>query len=259
MRNKLQKYIEKQPQYPSGFRCKTPILVSDSKGFTLRNTCINKEFPLETWCLAGARTARLVDLIEERLGKAIKRHKSVVIYLWSGTCDFTEKKGKFIKIRHLNNKAVDEIIKEYVRAVEIIDHYPGAEIKFVDCPFISISKWNKNKGHKAPGQFKIEDFRLTKQIEDLNIRIIEINNKLDKNTIKTSRYYLRGRPVKGGKTRKSIRININSRDGVHPGQLLSLVITKQLLLDTYTECYYTLQESNLIQLRVEEEELLSLV
>lgn len=93
MSNKLQKYIEKEPQYPSGFRCKTSILVSGSKGFTLRNVCTNKEFPLESWCLAGARTSRLVDLIEERLGKAVKRYKSVVIYLWSGICDFTGKKG----------------------------------------------------------------------------------------------------------------------------------------------------------------------
>lgn len=113
-----------------------------------------------------------------------------------------EKKGKFLKLRHLNNKAVDGIIKEYVRAVKITDRYPGAEMKFVDWPFFSISKWNKYKGHKTPGQCKIEDFQLTKQIKYLNIRITEINSKLDKNTLKTSRYYLRGRPVKGGKNQK---------------------------------------------------------
>ena len=37
MKEKLKKYIAEQPHIPTGFRYKTPILVSDSKGYTLRN------------------------------------------------------------------------------------------------------------------------------------------------------------------------------------------------------------------------------
>jgi hypothetical protein len=51
-------------------------------------------------------------------------------------------------------------------------------------------------------------------------------------------------------------ISINKRDGVHSGQLLSLAITKQILIDTYSECYNIEQHCEIVQLAVEEEELL---
>lgn len=90
MSYKLRKFIAEQPQILSGFRYKTLILVSDSKGFTIRNSCRDKEFPTELWCIQGANTA---DLIENRLEKAIKRHYHIMKF-WSGTCDFTIKRGQ---------------------------------------------------------------------------------------------------------------------------------------------------------------------
>ena len=98
MSNKLRRYIEEQPQQPTGFRYKTPILVSDSKGNTLRNACTKYDFPLESWCVSGAGTEELVDLIQKRIGKALKRHMYIIIYLWAGTCDLTVKSGKYIKL-----------------------------------------------------------------------------------------------------------------------------------------------------------------
>jgi hypothetical protein len=59
---KLQRYIEKQPQLPDGFQYETSILVSDSKGYTLRNACLWIDFPLETWCISGATTETLMNL-----------------------------------------------------------------------------------------------------------------------------------------------------------------------------------------------------
>ena len=103
MSRKLRRYIEEQRQLPTDFRYKTPILVSDSKGFTLRNACSQQEFPLESWCIAGVKTSVLVDLIQERIEKSIKKHGNIVIYLWSGKCDITVKEGKFIKLRQQNN------------------------------------------------------------------------------------------------------------------------------------------------------------
>ena len=258
MSRKLRRYIEEQPQLPTGFRYKTPILVSDSKGFTLRNACSQQEFPLESWCIAGAEISVLVDLIEERIEKAIKRHRNIVIYLWSGTCDLTVKEGKFIKLRNRNNKTIDLIVKQYKRAIKIVDRFPRAEIKIVDCPILSIVNFNKTKGHKQPATFRVDDFKVTNQIKELNKRIVQLNDNLGKNTIRTSKYYFRSRNVKSGGRRKSVKISINQRDGVHPGQLLSLAITKQLLIDTYSECYHIEQHCELVQLRVEEEELLSL-
>jgi hypothetical protein len=51
---------------------------------------------------------------------------------------------------------------------------------------------------------------------------------------------------------------LTKKDGIHLGKLLSLAITKHILLDTYKECYQVVYESEIIQLHVEEEELLTL-
>jgi hypothetical protein len=83
MSRKLKRYIEEQPQLPTGFRCK-------------------------------------VDLIQERIEKATKKPRNIVIYLWSGTCDITVKVGKFIKLRHQNNKTIDLIVNHYRRAISIV-------------------------------------------------------------------------------------------------------------------------------------------
>ncbi|CAC5356808.1 unnamed protein product [Mytilus coruscus] len=258
MSNKLKKYIAEQPQIPSGFRYKTPIIVFDSKGFTVRNACQDSEFPLESWCISGAKTSKLVDSIEHIIPKAIKRHYHIIIYLWPGTFDFTIKEGKFIRLRHQSSKTVNTILREYERAIHVVEQHPGAEINFVDCPILSISKYNKFNGHKQPASFTVDDFQVTKQIQKLNSEIIDLNHKLNKNTIKVSKFFIRGRKIKRGGYRKSINISINKRDGLHPGNLLNLAITKQLLLDTYSECYNEIQESEFVQLQVEEADLSTL-
>ena len=204
MSRKLRRYIEEQPQLPTGFRYKTPILVSGSKGFTLRNACSQQEFPLESWCIAGAKTSALVDLIQERIEKAIKKHRNIVIYVWSGTCNITAKEGKFIKLRHRDNKTIDLIVNQYRRAIKIVDKFPGAEIKFIDCSLQSIVKYNKTKGHKKTAIFRLEDFKVTNQIKELNKRIAELNESLNKNTIRTSKYYFRSKTGRSKKINKDL-------------------------------------------------------
>jgi hypothetical protein len=56
----------------------------------------------------------------------------IIIYLWSGTCDLTCKKGKYISLRHQNNKTVNCILDQYHRAIRIVVKHPRAEIKFID-------------------------------------------------------------------------------------------------------------------------------
>ena len=92
--SKLRKFITEEPVRPAGIiPFRKPILISDSKGYTLRNYCPDYKFPFELWCLSGAKTKKLVNLLEERTEKVIKRYSNVVFYFWSGTCDVTIKKG----------------------------------------------------------------------------------------------------------------------------------------------------------------------
>ena len=148
--------------------------------------------------------------------------------MWSGTCDLTIKKGKFIELRHSGKKTVDQIVEQFHRAINIVEKYPTAEIKFIDCPILSIVKYNTYKRHNKPEIFKVDDFSVTRQVIQLNARITHLNNSLFKNTINISKYFFRGRKVKRGGTRKSVKISINKKDGVHSGQLYSLAIVKQI-------------------------------
>lgn len=261
MSTRLKQYIRDQPHKPCNKeKYRTPILVSDSKGFTLRNHSPDSEFPFELWCCSGARTHKLVDLIEERITKAVKRHGKIVIYLWAGTCDITQKAGKYIRLRSSSNKAVEEIISEYNRAIKIVEKFhTQAKLKIMDCPISSIQQWNKNKGHYNPSIFKSEDSNLTKQITFLNKKIWCINKKLGTNSVRTSQFYFRSRKERSHRSRKSIKISLNNKDGVHPGKLLSLAITKKLLLDSYKECFITIPDNAILQILVEEEELKSII
>jgi hypothetical protein len=61
------------------------------------------------------------------------------------------------------------------------------------------------------------------------------NDSLNKKTINISKYFFRGRKIKRGGTRKSVNITINKKDGIHPGKLLSLAITKHKLIVVKTD------------------------
>jgi len=96
-------------------------------------------------------------LIKTRIEKTIKQHHYIIIYL-------TPKEGKYIKLKYHNNRTIKKIEEQYKRAINIVSKYHKAEIKLIDCPILSISKWNEYKGHKKPEAYTVEDFLVTKQI-----------------------------------------------------------------------------------------------
>ena len=260
------KYLQEQLQRPKGIQNRTPILVSDSKGLWLRNYCPELSFPFELWCIPGARTKELVNPIKQRIDKAIKRHSKIAIYLWSGTCDLTEKSGKYIRLRDKSLRTVDNIIEEYKHLLKYIEKYgTQVTIRIVDCPPLSIEKWNNHPRRKArtskekKEEDKKEDKILTKQLRILNKQIWKLNSEQGSQPIKTSQFYFRTRGNKRKPNRHSVRITLNKSDGVHPVKLFSLIITKQLLLDSYKQCYIDPPSEEVLQLRVEEQELLTLV
>ena len=268
---KLRNYIREEPQRPKGLQNRTPVLVSDSKGLTLRNYCPDFKFPFEQWCISGARTRDLLNIIKQRTTKALQRHGKILIYLWAGTCDITKKCGKEICIRNKDNITVNNIIRDYQSIIEYLEQF-GADVilKIVDLPILSIQKWNtkhlRNNQIKPQDlqKYKDEDKILTEQISDLNKRIWQMNKTAGHQPIKTSQFYFRTRggkvkrKQKSKKIRHSVRISLNKEDGVHPGKTVSLVITKLLLLDSYTECFISVPSEDILQIRIDEEELLKL-
>lgn len=249
----IRKYLREQPQKPTGIQNRIPILISDSKGFTLRNNCPDLAFPFELWCIPGARTTQLVDIVKNRIEKAIIRHKRIAIYFWSGTCDLTEKIGKYIGLCSKTLKTVDHIIQEHQRLLNYVEKFgPEVTITIVDCPLLSIQKWNSHfKPNKRTSKTKIEedineDKILTKQLSILNKKIWELNIKIGNKPIKTSQFYFRTRGNKRKPCRHSVKISLNTQDGVHPGKLICQKITKLLLLDSYKQCYTSVPNEEIL-------------
>jgi hypothetical protein len=96
-------------------------------------------------------------------------------------------------LRHSGKKTLYQIVEQLLRAINIVQKYPTAEIKFIDCPILSIVKYNTYKGHTTPEIFKVDDFSVTRQVIQLNARITDLNNSLFKNTINISKYFFRAR------------------------------------------------------------------
>ena len=261
----IKKYLREHPQNPTGIQNRIPIRISDSKGFTLRNNCPHFTFPFELWCILRARTTQLVDIVKNRIEKEIIRHKRIAIYFWSGICDLKEKTRKYIRLRNKTLKTVDNIIQEHQRLLNYVEKF-GSEvtITIVDCPLLSIQKWNSHfKPNKRTSKTKIEedineDTILTKQLSILNKKIWELNINIGNKPIKTSQFYFRTRGNKRKPGRYSVKISLNTQDGVPPGKLICLKITKLLLLDSYKQCYTSVPNEEILQVLVEEKELLTL-
>ena len=87
-----------------------PIIVSESKAFNLRNNFFKNpshplvQYPFETWAAAGSNTNKCVNTLEDNLENSVRRHKDVIVYIWTGTCVITSKLiKKEISVRKPNS------------------------------------------------------------------------------------------------------------------------------------------------------------
>ena len=212
-----------------------PFLLSDSKGYSLRNNCPNKEIPgFRLWCLSGARSREIVDFAETQIQSAINRHKSLFIYAWFGTCDVTKlvDGSKNIDIRcKLGNETLKTVSDQYKRLVAIVHATSGVRLKFVELPTISIAKKNGVRDN----QTLLNDKCVDNQIRAINLVVRELNSELSTNTLHFHLECIRCAKAKGKKPRYYTKTTA-LQDGVHPTKLTSLVWVKRLLLDAKKCC-----------------------
>lgn len=149
----------------------------------------------------------------------IAKERNPVIILWFGTCEMTEKKGRYIFLSNNLDEKLDQIKHEYIAyKQQIITTNPNSKVIFLDCPFQSILIWNFIKGHPHPGSFTQDQKTLELYTTKLNCIIKEINGDQVVPRIAQDISY----SVK--KKRRSARYLKNYKlmyDGVHPGKTLS--------------------------------------
>lgn len=221
------------------------VLVSDSKGIRLEQIREDTSLPLIFLYKKGATTKDLVDLLIQEFPRLTKGHKPVTVYFWGGTCDITEKQGKYINIRGKVTDTVSSVVKELHRAKDFILGN-NCRIKFIGIPIYLVSLYNDIKGHRNPTVFLDSDKEVEVQVDLLNTHIEQINQGLGRNTLKFNADL---RDCRRGKKRYFFEL---LSDGLHPGHLLSQKWLRRLELDIIRECYTPCDA-----LEVDEQEFLS--
>ena len=209
------------------------ILVSDSKGFTLRNqywTRYGEQFPLTVWCKAGAKTNELIKDIVLNFESEIEK-SPLRIYLWSGTCDLTTKTKGTIGLTEFGTDIVDTLTTQFYEIADTVNLRKGASLHILECPQYSFRTWNNTKGHKLDQEVEtLAEEELHKQIAQLNFKIRTINSKHLEPNLRFDSRVTRSRKGKGKPLRKTPNLTLYT-DGIHPGPLLAHAWINAILKD----------------------------
>ena len=196
--NKINKQLQKPAVRAEGICIRKPVVISDSKGNYLKDWCYtNEECEIKWICRNGGCTARIFDWFRGNLDNLIKEHKKVAIYIWSGTCDLTIKKGQCIQLRSHCAEPDASIYEDFHNIRQLVAHYDRdvVHLTLLEVPIYSISKWNSSKGHTNPKIFVDQDKILMNQIEKLN-DVIKINLSLNTYSPRFSQDLLNNRKSK---------------------------------------------------------------
>ena len=194
------------------------ILVSDSKGFQLQSVDSSESgIPIRYI----SKASEIIEHIFHSLSLINQENKPIVL-IWLGTCDLTEKRGKFLYLKNNLPVRIGILSKLYhtIKA-EILAKRPDCTVLFLPCPDLSIIEWNKSKGHNNPESFLNDQCVLEQHIKLLNKEFFAINESSRLVAPSLNRDLIRS--TKRSKHTK-YKINFNLlRDGVHPKHNLALL------------------------------------
>ena len=228
---RLTKYLERPLPSTCLHRNVKYIVLSDSKGGYLKNQVsgLCGSTDIIWWYRGGARTAEQLEFARRKLGRELVGGQKVILLCWLGTCDLTEKRGKFIQLRFSEiDEGVCFLTDRYRSLLALSSSFTGVTVVLLDIPPFSIVEWNKAKGHPTSNDFKETDGILAQQIEVVN-RWCSEHNTIDIPTPRFGKDVLRPSKRKSKETRYSLNFGLY-RDGVHPSGLLSKVWLKRLIL-----------------------------
>ncbi|XP_062621663.1 uncharacterized protein LOC134283229 [Saccostrea cucullata] len=110
--SKLLKYLERL--IISKSVVSRPILISHSKGYYLNKHLdllkISRVF-VQFECRPGARFADFYPWLKRNLAGLVQQYGQITLYIWLGTCDITQKSGKYIDLREIR-KVQEEITSQ---------------------------------------------------------------------------------------------------------------------------------------------------
>lgn len=226
---KLKKYLIKARKTfkpPTGRLKRKPVILTDSRGFTLQDA-INHPFDqnITWWCKSSVKIEDSFKWLKRKLPTKLYELGDITLYIWLGTCNLTTKDStsKYLSLTSSNNESVDHIIKHFHLIKDYVSEFENVKLVFLELPVYSIKKYNTDKKHKDPQTFKESDKKLETQVQSVNAEIRNLNRELDTISPDLSLFL---------QARKQQRVRSHHRtvfyynyelytDGVHPGLNLS--------------------------------------
>ena len=200
---------------------RTPVLLSDSKGCTMKEQVrINPESYIEFWCKKGATAEDRLDYLQENLSQNLTRLNQITLFVWIGTCNLTTKSDKFIElastkvIQHLSSSKYWKKNYHFVRTF--------VTLVVLHLLLYSIYHYNKFHNHPDPDKFSDQYFVLHQQINIVNDYINDTNRLLQVYTPRLSEDLLKSKRNCQFSTHTKYKYKFSAySDGVHPNQALA--------------------------------------
>lgn len=252
MTSKLEKYLEKGLVTPNVDREQQilAIVVADSKGNHIRERL--KYFDISTkvvwWCKGGGTTTSQFTYFSNHIEDVLKDYSEVVVYLWTGTCDITEKVrhlnsyGKYVKTNQikLQNEDVqgvtDDLKQKYTVFSDFCKTLEGVTLVCLEIPFYSIQAWNETFNGQDKEEYKRQDKILIDIIISVNNAIRDVNRQNSVLSPKFATDVVNIRKSSGKPSQYTLNINLLS-DGIHPIDILARVWLERLLIRIFIDCY----------------------
>lgn len=229
---KLQNFVER-PLPQNQNIIKQVILVSDSKGNYLRRVDENQNLNFTYICRGGATFRQQFYNIKNKINTfSYSSH----FLIWLGTCDLTQKEGRYITLRDKEGESDLNSIIYFIEQFVALFRRHRLSFSFIEIPPYSIVGWNKTKGHISPESFRNEDIILLHKIALVNDRIRQINFCFQGGV--SPKFHLAlCRSHRSSSYTRLGNINWNLfTDGIHPTQILAKYWLRSIVLQVLKSC-----------------------
>ena len=203
---------------------------------------------VEFECRKGAKFADYFYWLKRNLHQKVRRFGFISLYLFCGTCDWTNLFMSVKKWSPCRSKALHWLETHqwqfYCKVHERSNGYylsPGVQLShvsvvFLEIPPYSITEWNRYKRHSNPERFKSADRMLYERISIVNDYIKQINEISNVESPRFNTDLKRARKASGDKHRRYSLCYNEYKDGIHMTLLLSRIWMKRIVLRTIKDC-----------------------
>ena len=149
------------------------FLFSDSKGKCLKK--VAKKY--DNLKIIAKASATVWDQDHRYvLIRKVHQTRFPIVLIWLGTCEITEKSGKYINLRDYPYQTIEDTLTEYRELKHsILQANRQTIVIFLECPYYSVIKANKIKGDKSVDKHNSKDKIVCDLVDYFNEKIRLLN------------------------------------------------------------------------------------